>query len=107
MNKYSKKIRTLMKQRGWTAYKLAQESGLYAQTIHKWFETEAVPTTQAIEQVCEAFGITMAEFFADNDLIEASPRLKELHGAWCALTADEQASVELIVRNYLTKKKSD
>ena len=103
-NKYVTKIYTMMKERNWSAYRLAQESGLYAQTIHKWLDGKGGPAIPALEQVYQAFGITMADFFAEDSLIEVSPRVKTLYEKWCALMPDEQTSVELIVDNYLKRK---
>ena len=106
MNKHSEKIDKLRKDRGWSVYKFAQESGIYAETVHKWFNGKTSPSVDMIAQSCEAFGITMAEFFAEHELVEMSPRMKQLYDGWCALNADEQASVEMIVKSYLGKKKA-
>ncbi len=98
------KIDKLRVNRGWTIYKLAQESGLSQQTIHQWFDNHSTPTIAAIQAVCEAFGITVAEFFSENELIEATDELKKLYNDWCCLTKDEQTSVKLIIENYIKNK---
>jgi transcriptional regulator with XRE-family HTH domain len=103
MHRVTQKIDKLRLGRGWTVYRLAQESGLSAAAIHKWLRTDAVPSLPALEEVCAAFGITAADFFAEGDLIEATPRLKALYAKWCALPPKDQASIESIL-NSLSEK---
>jgi len=106
MNFVTQKIDRLRYERGWSAYKLSQESDLPAPTIRQWFKTDVYPTVATLTQICKAFGITLADFFAEGQLIEATPKLKGLYEMWCALTPDEQSSVEAIVKNYLNGKKN-
>ncbi|MCL2751688.1 MAG: helix-turn-helix domain-containing protein [Firmicutes bacterium] len=106
MNFVTQKIDRLRSERGWTAYKLSQESDLPAPTIRQWFKTDVFPTIPALVQICAAFGITLADFFAEGDLIEATPKIKALYNAWCSLTPDEQASVEAVIKNYSISKKA-
>lgn len=60
------KIEKLMKERGWSAYKLADESALTPSTVGNMFSRGTVPTIYTLQQICEAFGITLAEFFAEE-----------------------------------------
>jgi len=105
MNRYTMRIDKLRRDRGWSVYKLAQESGLSAPTIHQWLETETVPTLFALEQICDALKITLADFFATNT-VNVTPQIKELYDKWLALSVDEKKSVELIINNYATLKRT-
>lgn len=60
------KIDNLRKERGWSAYKLAEEAILTPSTISNMFTRGTVPTIYTLEQICEAFGITLAEFFSEE-----------------------------------------
>ena len=99
-----KKIDNIRVKRGWTFYKLSQESGLTQQTFTKWMEGKTVPTITAIKAVCDAFGITLANFFSENNMIEVTPETKSILENWQHLTIDEQKSIELIINNYITRK---
>lgn len=101
---YIEKIDKLRSQRGWTIYRLAQESGLSSQTIHQWMGRTSEPSLAGITQVCEAFGITLAEFFSNSELIEAKPEIKKLYEDWCSLTTDEQDSIKAIIKSYMNRK---
>lgn len=62
------RIKTLMEARGWTAYRLASEAGLTESTIQNLFRRNGIPTLPTLEAVCSAFGITLSQFFADDDI---------------------------------------
>lgn len=104
MNKYAAKIDKLRYDRGWSVYRLSQESGIPNQTISKWLYKNAMITIPMLSQICEAFGITLADFFAEGNLIEVTPEVKTLYGAWCSLTSDEKSSVKAIIKNYINKR---
>ena len=104
MNEISQKIDQMRAARGWTIYKLSEESGLPAPTIRKWFNRDSYPTFPALKRVCEAFGITIATFFAEGELVEVSPKVKKLYTQWCALDKSEQDAVEEIVNKLIDKK---
>ena len=62
-----KRIDNLMKEREWSDYKLAAESGLSSSTIANIHRRNTVPSIPALEAICSAFGITLAQFFSDNN----------------------------------------
>lgn len=106
MNKYAAKIDKMRSDRGWTVYRLSQETGVPDQTINKWFYKNAMITIPSLLKVCETFSITLAEFFSDNKVVELSPKVVKLYDMWCVLTSDEKASVETIIKNYVNNKKA-
>lgn len=99
-----KKIDDLRVKRGWTFYKLAQESGLTQQTFTKWMEGKTIPTLPALKAVCDAYGITLANFFSENNMIEITPETKSVLDNWNYLTKEEQKSIMLIIDNYINRK---
>lgn len=100
-----KKIDEMRIKRGWTFYKLAQESGLTQQTFTKWMEGKTTPTIQALKAVCDAFNISLADFFTDGNLIEITPETKIILDNWKHLTKEEKYSIQLIIENYINRKK--
>lgn len=61
------RIRQLMNERGWTIYRLAQESGLSQTTISNIFKRNNQPSLPTVNAICDACGITLAQFFTEND----------------------------------------
>ena len=96
-----RKIDELRIKRGWTFYRLSQETGLSQQTFSKWIEGNTIPTIPALEAVCKAFDITLSNFFAEDNLIEVNNETKELLKNWHHLNKD---SIIKIVQNYINRK---
>lgn len=87
------RIKELMRIKGWSEYKLAKEAGLPQSTISHLFKRNNAPTYPTIESICEAFGITMAQFFADEgDAVVLTLEQRELLILWGTLT-DEQRKI--------------
>ena len=76
------KITKIRKQKGWSLSKLATQAGLTTTTVYNWYnDKNATPSRDSIEDVCVAFGISIAEFYADiemDNLAEKEIRLLEL-----------------------------
>ena len=104
MNKVTQKIDRLRSERGWTVYRLSEESGVAQNTIHNWFSTDTYPLIPALEKICEGLGITMAVFFSDGNMVELTPVKKQLCDDFDVLTPSEQDSVLAIIKNYKNNK---
>lgn len=61
------KIKKLQKERGWSTYKLAYEAGLTQSTLSNMFSRNTCPTIDTLEMICNAFGITLSEFFDNGE----------------------------------------
>ena len=92
------RLRTLLKERGWTEYRLSKESGLSESTVANIFRRNTVPNIITLEQICNTFGITLSQFFAEGDMVEMTPELKELFDNWVNLTVEQKQAVEQIIR---------
>ena len=91
------RLRQLMAERGWTAYRLAKESGLSESTLANIFKRNTVPSIGTLESVCSAFGISLTQFFAESEMVELTPELKELFDNWASLTPEQkQAALQMI-----------
>ena len=98
-----KKIDDIRVKRGWSFYKLAQESGLSQQTFTQWMNKKSTPTISALTAVCDAFGITFSDFFAETNN-DATPETKKIIENWNYLSQDEKRSINLIIDNYIKNK---
>ena len=72
------RIRQLMAERGWTIYRLAQESGLSQTTISNIFKRNNQPSLPTVNAICDACGITLAQFFTENDTANSPNAKNEL-----------------------------
>jgi len=60
------KIDAMRKERNWSVNKLATEAMLTQSTVANIFSKGYVPTFPTLEAICEAFGITLSDFFSDS-----------------------------------------
>ena len=97
------RLRQLMAERGWTAYRLAKESGLSESTLANIFKRNTVPSIATLEAVCSAFGISLAQFFAGSEMVELTPELKELFDNWVSLTPEQKQAALQMIRAMNTK----
>ena len=94
------RLRELLQERGWSEYRLAQVSGLNESTISNIYRRNTLPTIATLEVICKAFGITLSQFFADGDMVEMTPDVKELLDAWIHSRALRKQTVLLVAKSY-------
>lgn len=87
------RLRQLLRERGWTEYKLSKACGLAQSTIGNIFRRNTDPSLVTLETICKGFGITMSQFFADADMVELTPDTRELFDAWVCLTREQKAAI--------------
>ncbi len=60
------RITEMRKERHWTEYQLAEKSGLTQSTISSWYRKGMLPTIPSLLKICDAFGISVSQFFLDD-----------------------------------------
>jgi len=96
----TEKLKALQQQHGWSDYKIAKEAGLSPNTVSNIYRRGNTPSMVTLEALCKAFGITMAQFFAEGEMVELTPELRELFDKWTALTKDQKAALWQIIKTY-------
>ena len=94
------RLRQLLEERGWTEYRLARESGLSDSTIKNIYKRNTQPTIDTLDTICRGFGITLSQFFAEGDMVELTPELKELFTGWVSLTPEQKKAVLTMVTAF-------
>lgn len=84
------RIKQLMEQRGWSAYRLYKESGLAQSTIAHIFSNGSEPTISTLEMICKGFGITLGEFFAEGEFVPLTSEQRDLLDKWALLNAEQK-----------------
>ncbi len=93
------RVRALMKERNWSYYKLAKECGIPEATAYNMENRNTVPSMPTLEAICKGMAITLAQFFAEGDMVEMTPELKELFDAWVNLTPRTKTAVLHMLRS--------
>lgn len=94
------RLHQLLQARGWSEYRLARKSGLSESTISNIYRRNTLPSVATLEAICDAFGITLSEFFADGEMAELTPEVRELLEGWALLTPEQKKVVLAVIRSY-------
>lgn len=98
----NQRIRQLMKERGLTEYRLALDSGLSKSTVSALLHRNTTPSVPTIEAVCNALGITVSQFFAeegDSLLVNEEQRL--LLQRYAQLTETQKRIIQQTMLEFL------
>ena len=60
------KIDKLRIEKGWTLYKLAEESEITQSTLSNMFIRKTQPTITTLTNICNGLNISLSEFFAEE-----------------------------------------
>ena len=95
----NERIVALMRERGWSEYRLAKESGLSQSTIANLFQRNTVPSISTLESICAGFGITLAQFFSNGNFIELTNEQVEFFEKWKYLTPEQKELIFKVIDN--------
>lgn len=92
-------ISNYREERGWTEYQLAERSGLPQSTISSWYRKNMVPTVPSLEKICQAFGITLSQLFAEGDApVALTDSQRALLEQWDKLTKEQQEALFSLIK---------
>ena len=100
MMNVNERIGELLAEKGWTGYELSKQTGLSTNTIYEWTKGRSVPSLSNIVKICEAFGITLRQFFFGTDSYELSEDEKEFLREWFTLSDLERSAVKNMIETF-------
>ena len=98
------RIDELRTMREWSVNNLAMEAMLTQSTLNNLYMRNAEPKLSTLRSVCGAFGITLAEFFAETEQKEESKTDAELKTRIAALSEEEKNAVLVLLRAIQNKR---
>lgn len=100
------RIQELCSARGWTYYRLAKESGITYSTLSTMLNKENMPSIPTLEKLCSGFGISLCQFFADDNGWAALCDEQKVHLAqWEQLDPDSKIAAERYMSFLLHEQK--
>lgn len=84
------RLEQLIKDRGWSRYRLSKECGLGESTISNMFARNTVPSLSTLESICNGLNISLAEFFSDGKLVELDDELQTLFKLYSTLSPEQK-----------------
>lgn len=87
----NERIKQICAEKGWTNYRLAKESGIPNSTVHNILHNVTAPSVVSLIKICDGFGITMAQFFADDgEKVDLTSEQREVLQLYNRLSAREK-----------------
>lgn len=84
------RIKQLAAERNWTEYRLVKETELAPSTISNIYHRDTIPSIPTLETICTAFGITLSQFFSNDNIISLSPEQVELLEHWSTIAPTQR-----------------
>lgn len=92
------RIEELRARRGWTINRLAYEAALPQSSLATMYERKTPPKLELLQSLCDAFGITLAQFFSEEEqAIMVSEEEKQLIELYRALSKKKRQAVLYIL----------
>ena len=98
------KIKELMKDKHMTTYSLAQAAGLSQTCISNWYgKRNYEPSVDALEKVCDALDISMAQLFCKEKetLVPISQDFLNVYENWQKLNSSQKSAIISHIESYL------
>lgn len=95
-----KKLNKLRLERDMSVYRLAELSGINQSTLANTFSRGTVPSIKHLEDMCEALGVTLAQFFTnDEEPMRLTLQEQKLVNFYRKLPTTVKESIDNIVNN--------
>lgn len=94
------RLHQLMEERNWSEYRLAKECGLAQTTVYNIMSRNTVPNITTLEIICKSLGITLSQFFAEGEMVELTPELKDIFDEWVDLTVEQKQAIKQIINVF-------
>ena len=98
------RVRELCEKYHVSKYRLAQLTGMSQTAVGNIMKMKSIPTISTLEKICDAFGITLAQFFAGEGMRpDLSKEQREIIETWDELGREERRILLQFVRSLKNK----
>ena len=99
------RLQQLMDEREWTIYRLAKEADIPWSTIRNMFKRGTEPSLSTLESLCEAFGVTLTQFFDAENEMGLSAEQQRLLQQWSRLRDRDRRMVQELIDSLCEKSR--
>ena len=94
------RITELCEKRGYTKYRLSQLTEMSQTSLGNILNKKSIATVVTLERICDAFGITLAQFFAeDGGRLNLTEDQNEILEIWDNLESKEREILMTFIRS--------
>ncbi len=91
------RLKALMNERSWTIYRLAKESNVAWTTIRNMFARDTEPSITTLESLCKGMGITLVQFFDEDNSMGLSSEQVLLLKEWSRLREKDKRLIQEMI----------
>ena len=93
------RIDGLSEKRGYTKYRMSQLTGKPQTALGNILSQKSIPTIPTLERICDAFNITLAQFFSeDGSRLDLTDEQSEILEVWDGLDVKENEILLSFIR---------
>lgn len=97
-----KRVDELCLQHNISKYRLSQITGISQSAFSKMSKQQSTLSVETIRRICDAFGISMAQFFSESDEYpDLTPQQKKLLRYWELLNIQKKEYVLLLIEKLI------
>ena len=89
------------KKKGWSKYELTNQTSLSSGTIYEWYNNHSVPSLKNIQTLCEAFEISLSEFFSTTKEEEIGAYEDQLFKLCARMNEAQRQSLIVIAQTFV------
>ena len=94
------RIAGLSEKRGHTKYRLSQITSMTQTALGNILSQKSIPTIPTLERICDAFNITLAQFFSeDGSRLDLTDEQSEILEVWDGLDVKEKEILLSFIRS--------
>ncbi len=95
------KITRLRIERDWSMYRLSKEAGISQATLTNLYKRGNDPTIPTLESVCKAFGLSLSQFFSEENTADLTEEQQELLSLWLKLSSVKKQNATSYIQGLL------
>lgn len=101
------RIKTLLAERNWTLRNLTKNTTLSYGLINSWFNKKKIkyPSLKSICEICDAFKISLSEFFIENKK-DVEDKRSKIFSMLYEIDVSQLEVVESLVKAFIINKSS-
>ena len=97
------RLQQLMDERGWTIYRVAKEADIPWSTVRNMFKRNTEPSIATLECICRGMGLTLPQFFDEENEMGLTPEQKQILSQWQRLNERDRQIVAALIESLCEK----
>ena len=91
------RLQQLMDEREWTIYRIAKEASIPWSTVRNMFKRNTEPSVQTLECLCNGMGMTLSQFFDEDNSMGLSSEQVLLLKEWSRLREKDKRLIQEMI----------